>query len=458
MQPQAKPGVDAMKMLSAILFFCLCALFTSSEIHAESPIVRDLPPGLQIPDGARPGPNFNVDQATDAYLNLLSPEQRQLSDAYFEGGYWIQLWAFLYGLGVAGLLLWGGISVRLRNLARRVSARPWRTTMLYALFWIVVGFALTLPWSIYADFAREHQYGLATQDFGGWFGDQMKELLVNLIVAPPLFAVLYAAVRRTGARWWLWAAGLFFVFTLVGNTLAPVFVDPLFNDYKPLRAGAERDAVLSLARANQIPTSNVVEFDASRQTTRISANVGGFLNTTRVALNDNLLNRTSTPEIKAVLGHEMGHYVLNHGLRLSIYFGLIFAFIFYFTHRAFDWTLARWGARLGLEGRGDPAALPLVFALFTLFILLATPLTNSTVRQAEAEADAFGLNAAREPNGFAMSAMRLSTYRKIHPGPIEETIFYDHPSGYVRVHGSMLWLKENQDNPTANASPLIAPK
>jgi STE24 endopeptidase len=163
------------------------------------------------------------------------------------------------------------------------------------------------------------------------------------------------------------------------------------------------------------------------------------------------LNKTSLPEIKAVLGHEMGHYVLNHGLRLSIYLTLIFALIFWLTHRTLDWTLARWGARLGLSGRADPAALPLVIAIISVFTLLATPLSNSTTRQAEAEADAFGLNAAREPNGFAMAAMRLSTYRKIHPGALEETIFYDHPSGYTRVRNSMQWLGENQNNPTANA-------
>jgi STE24 endopeptidase len=447
--------------ISFAILVALIGLFICTALHAEaaanSPLSRDLPPGLQIPDAARPGPNFDVDRATEAYLNLLTPEQRALSDAYFEGGYWLQLWGLLYGLGVAALLLWSGISVRMRNLARRVSARPWPLTIIYVVLWIVAMFFLSLPWGIYTDYVREHQYGLATQDFGGWFGDQLKSLLVSAIVAPLLLALIYAAVRRAGARWWVWASGIAFVFALFAMMLAPVFVEPLFNDYKPLREGDVRQAVLSLARANQIPTNHVVEFDASRQTTRISANVAGFLNTTRVALNDNLLNKTSTPEIKAVLGHEMGHYVLNHGLRLSIYFGLIFVFLFYFTHRSFDAALARWGSRLGLEGRADPAALPLAFALISLLMFVITPVQNSVVRQAEAEADAFGLNAAREPNGFAMSAMRLSTYRKIHPGPIEEVFFYDHPSGYARVHGSMLWLKENQDNPTANAVPAVPP-
>ncbi|HVT32768.1 MAG TPA: M48 family metallopeptidase [Rhodanobacteraceae bacterium] len=440
-------------MVRALLAIAVLLVAWHAASAAES-IVRDLPPGLQIPDAARPGPGFDVDRATEAYLGLLSPEQRALSDAYFEGGYWLRLWGFLYGLGVAAIFLLTGLSRSMRDLGRQLSRRPWLQTLIYALLWILVGFVLYLPLSIYADFVREHQYGLATQTFGGWFGDQLKGLVVSLVVLAPVIALVYAAVRRAGDRWWIWASGGAFVLILFVLMLAPVFVDPLFNDYKPLREGAVRESVLSLARANQIPTDNVVEFDASRQTTRISANVAGFLGTTRVALNDNLLDKTSPEEIKAVMGHEMGHYVLNHGLRLTVYLSLVIAFALFVVHRAMNWALARWGTRLGLEGRTDPAALPLAIAIFSLFFLLATPLTNSIIRQAEAEADAFGLNAAAEPHGFAMAAMRLSTYRKLRPGPLEEILFYDHPSGYERVHGSMIWLKEHPSSvPSAHPAP-----
>ncbi|MCB1574905.1 MAG: hypothetical protein KDI80_13080, partial [Xanthomonadales bacterium] len=145
------------------------------------------------------------------------------------------------------------------------------------------------------------------------------------------------------------------------------------------------------------------------------------------------------------------HYVLNHGLRLVVYLTLVLALGFWVVHRFFDGAMARWGRRFGLEGRDDPAALPLALAILSLFFFVATPLLNSIVRQAEAEADAYGLNAAGEPNGFAMAAMRLSSYRKIKPGPLEEILFYDHPSGYARVHRSMVWLKEHPDNATANS-------
>lgn len=443
-------------MMTLLLRICL-ALFAclgagSALAAAPATSTRDLPAGLQIPEAARPGPMFDVERASQAYVDLLSPEQRASSDAYFEGGYWLQLWGLLYGLAVAVILLRGRLSQRMRDLAERITRRVWLQTLLYGAFWLVAAFLLGLPLTIYVDFVREHQYALATQDFGAWFADRLKGLAVSLIIGAPVIALLYSAVRRAGARWWLWAGGGAFVLIIFSTMLAPVFVDPLFNDYKPLRAGDAREAILSIARANQIPSDNVVEFDASRQTTRISANVSGFLNTTRIALNDNLLEKTSLPEIKAVMGHEMGHYVLNHGLRGTVYFTLVIAFGFWVVHRLFDAALARWGARLGLRGRADPAALPLAVAILSLYFFVATPLLNSIVRQMETEADAFGLNAAREPNGFAMAAMRLSTYRKIKPGPLEEMFFYDHPSGYQRVHASMQWLKENQDNATARAA------
>jgi STE24 endopeptidase len=441
-----------MKIWLAILLLCF-GLGCASSAFAQDPpsLQRDLPPGLQIPDAARPGPNFDVDKATDAYLNLLSPEQRTKSDAYFEGGYWLQLWGFLYGLGVAAILLASGLSRRMRQWAQKISHRPWLYTWIYALQWVIAGALLGLPLSLYADFYREHQYGLATQDLPAWLGDQLKGLMVGLIIAPLIIVGIYAAVRRAGDRWWVRAGIASFFVILFLSMIVPVYISPLFNDYKPLPEGQVRAAVLSLAHANRIPTEHVEWFDASKQTTRVSANVSGFAGTTQVSLNDNLMNKTSLPEIKAVMGHEMGHYVLNHGLRLTIYFTLVIIFGLWFVHRSFDWAQARWGQRFGVEGRGDPAGLPLAVALFSTFMFLATPVLNSIVRQAEAEADAYGLNAAREPNGFAMAAMRLSTYRKIHPGHWEEIIFYDHPSGYDRVHHSMEWLKENQDNPTANA-------
>lgn len=435
--------VRTSKYLFALLLLCFALLPIAAWSADGATLARDLPPGLQVPAAAQPGPDFDVERATEAYLDLLSPEQRAQSDAYFEGGYWLQLWQLLYGLGTSALLLATGLSRRMRDRARRFSARPWLSTALYAAMFLLVTQAISLPLSIYTDYVREHAYGLSTQTFGAWLGDLAKGSAIALVVMPWVIAGLYALLRRAGERWWLYAGMASFVLILFVSMIAPVFVAPLFNDYKPLPAGEVRDTILSLARANRIPTEHVEWFDASRQTTRVSANVSGFAGTTRVNLNDNLLKKTSLPEIKAVMGHEMGHYVLNHALRLPVYFSLLITFGLWFVHATFDRAQRRWGQRFGVEGRGDPAGLPLISALMSVFFFVATPVSNSIVRQAEAEADAYGLNAAGEPHGFATAAMRLSTYRKIHPGKWEEVIFYDHPSGYDRVRRSMEWLKEH---------------
>jgi len=440
-----------MKALLPILcsLLLICA---SCDTAVADTIVRDLPPGLHVPASAQPRPGFDIERATEAWLGLLSPEQRALSDAYFEGGYWLKLWSLLYGLGVMAILLWTGLSRRMRDFAEGVGRRPWLAVAIYGGFFILATFVLDLPLSIYRGFIREHQYGLSNLSFPGWLREEAIGLAVTLVIGSVVLSVFYAGLRRAGHRWWVWATGFAFVFTLLLDLVYPVFVAPLFNDYKPLPEGPVREAVLSLARANEIPTDHLEWFDASKQTTRISANVSGLGNVARINLNDNLLNKTSLPEIRAVLGHEMGHYVLNHPFKLAVYFGLLYGVAFAAVHFVLDRALSRWGAALGLRNRADPAALPLVVAIFSIVWFALTPLSYTVVRSVEAEADAFGLNAAREPQGFAMAAMRLSTYRKLKPGPLEEFIFYDHPSGYDRVRRSMVWLKENQ-----NATPPQRP-
>jgi Zn-dependent protease with chaperone function len=445
--------LERVQRLSRIGCLLLVVWFGIGIAAAAAPMGRDLPPGLHIPADAQPGPQFDVDRATEAWLALLSPEQRAQSDAYFEGGYWLDAGSLFYGLGAMALLLGTGFSRRLRDLADRVSRRPWLSVALYAVLFILVNFVLNLPLSLYAGFVRERQYGLSNLSFPGWLREELIGLAVTVVLGSVVISVGYAFLRHAGARWWVWATGFAFVFTLFLDLIYPVFIAPLFNDYKPLPEGPVRAAVLSLARANEIPTDHVDWFDASKQTTRISANVSGFGGVARINLNDNLLDKTSLPEIRAVLGHEMGHYVLNHPLKLAVYFTLLYGIAFAVVARALDATLARWGAAFGLRDRADPAALPLLVAVFSIVWFALTPFTNTVVRSVEAEADAFGLNAAREPQGFAMAAMRLSTYRKLRPGAVEEFLFYDHPSGYDRVHRAMIWLKENQTAAPAGNAP-----
>ena len=423
---------------AAALLICLAA----ASLFAAEPKPA-FPGPIPIPAGAQASPHFDPAAATDAYLNLIPPDARARSDAYFEGGYWLILWDFLYGALIAFVLLRFGISAKMRDLADRVTRFSPLRTMIYWAEYTIVVFVLGFPLAVYEGFVREHQYGLATQTFGPWLGDQAKYLGVEVVFGALLVAALFGIVRKLPRTWWIWGAAVTFVFMIIGQLLAPVYLIPLFNKVKLLEDQKVLQPILRLARANSIPAKDVYEIDASKQTTRMSANVSGFGSTMRITLNDNLIRRASPEEVQAVMGHEMGHYVLNHVYKGLLEYAVVIFIWFAALKWSLDWALARWGQRWRIRELGDTAILPLVVLVSSIFFFILTPVLNTMVRTAEREADMYGINASRQPDGFAQAAIHLAEYRKMSPGPIEEWIFFDHPSGRNRIHAAMTWKAEN---------------
>ena len=386
---------------------------------------------------------FDVEAATRAYLATLNGAARAKSDAYFEGGYWLLLWDAVVGIGIVWALLHTGIAARLSGWAQRVTGgRLFLATLLWALAFFALLSLLGTPWSFYEGFIREHQYGMSNQDFAAWAGEDAKAFAISTPIVALLVAVLMIAVRRAPRTWWIWGTGIATVFAVIGIAVAPVLIEPLFNDYKPMAASPLRDRILQVARANGVPVTNVFVVDQSRQTKRVSANVGGIGATARVALNDNLLATHDDDATLAVLGHEVGHYALHHVVVGVISFSLVFLLAFIAVQFGVPALIARF-PRWGVAGIGDPAAVAVAMIVILVFGLVTTPLTNTITRFQESQADIFGLNAARQPDGFARSAIRLGAYRKLEPTPFEEFVFFDHPSGYTRIHMAMQWKAEH---------------
>jgi STE24 endopeptidase len=395
--------------------------------------------------------------ATQAWLATVPRNEREKSDAYFEGGYWLILWNFLLAAAISILLLASRISARLRDFSQRLTRFKTLQIACYAVPYLMIVCILSFPLNLYENFFREHQYGLATQSFLPWFREQLIGLGIAIIGGTVLLIVLYAVFRRAPRTWWIWGTVVAVVFMFAVTFIAPVFIEPLFNTYKPLTNPEIRDPILAMARANQIPVKQVFEVDASRQTTRVSANVAGVLGTTRIALNDNLLKQCTLPEIREVMAHEMGHYVLNHGAKLLTYFGIFVLIGFALTRTLFDAAVSRWGDKWGVRGIADPAGLPLLVLILSTLVFLATPFLNTVVRVTEREADAFGINTSREPDAMAKVALKLGAYRKLDPTPLEEFIFFDHPSGRARIRMAMDWKAANlpagQSSGSENSSP-----
>jgi len=377
--------------------------------------------------------------ATKAWLDSVPRDQREKSNSYFEGGYWLILWNFLLTAAISIFLLVSRFSARLRNWSVRLTRIKNVQVACYAILYLLLVYALTFPLNLYENFLREHQYGMATQSFAPWFWEQLLDLALTLVAGTLVVMVLYIVFRRAPRTWWIWGTIVMIVFSAALVLIAPVYIEPLFNTYKPITDPKIRDPILVMAQANQIPVNQVFEVDASRQTTRVSANVAGLLGTTRVALNDNLLNQCTLSEIRAVMAHEMGHYVLNHGAKLLTYLGIFMLIGFALTRVLFEAAVRRWGEKWDVNGISDPAGLPLLVLISSTLLFAATPFLNTVVRVTEREADAFGINTSREPDGMAKVALKLGKYRKLDPTPVEEFIFFDHPSGRARIRMAMDW-------------------
>jgi STE24 endopeptidase len=424
-------------------------LIGAPSLHAQ---VTGSMPVLATPPAAAQGTNGHLDPqaATEAYLATLPADKKAKSDAYFEGGYWLILWDFVVGAAVYLILLGTGLSARMRNAAERMAANATLQSVIYWVEFIVLVSVIELPWSIYTGFAREHAYGLSNLTFGQWLGEEVKGLLIALVLGAIVVAVLYAIIRRLQRTWWVWGAIVVIAFAFFGAVIAPVVLTPIFNSPKKLTDQRVVAPILRLARQNGIDAKDVWEIDASKQSKRISANVSGALGTERITLNDNLLNRASLEEIEAVMGHEMGHYVLNHVYKGLIEVGILIVIGFAVVSWLFERLRVRYEGSWKVRGIADPAGLPLVALLFSAYFLVITPVLNTIVRTQEYEADVFGLNTARQPDGFAQIAIKLSEYRKLDPGPWEERIFFDHPSGRTRIFTAMRWKAENL--PAANGA------
>ncbi len=431
-----------MRTYLRIATFVLLFVVSVGRASAQ-PAIQPTADITKVPAAAQPSDHFDANAATDAYMAMIPEAATARSNAYFEGGYWLILWDFLFSSAIALLVLNLRWSAKMRNLAEKVTRFKALQAFLYWLQFLALTYVLGFPLEFYEGFVREHKYGLATQTFGPWMGDEMKALGVNMLLGGIAAMVLLAIVRRLQKTWWIWGAVAMTLITIVAVAIGPVFLQPIFNKIKKLDDPKVTVPILQMAHANGIPTNDVYEIDASRQTTRMSANVSGFGNTMRITLNDNLLKRGSPEEIQAVMGHEMGHYVMNHIPKFIQFMFILIVASFAYLRWALGWTLARWGDRWQIRGVDDPAVIPLAGLLVGILMFALTPVMNTITRTQEHEADMFGLNAARQPDGFAQAAIHLSEYRKMHPGPFEEMLFFDHPSGYDRIHSAMVWKGSN---------------
>ncbi|HYI08686.1 MAG TPA: M48 family metallopeptidase [Thermoanaerobaculia bacterium] len=343
---------------------------------------------------------------------------------YFVGTAWT--------FGTLAVLLLTPLSRRMRDAAERVSKKPFVAAMAYIALFVLATTLLELPLVYYSDFVVPHQFDLTEQSLGGWTADLLKGVGVSILISMPVGALTLLAIRRF-RRWWLavWLGSIPLI--VLSIVIQPILLDPVFNDFRPLENAQLRQKLLDLASRAGIEGGRVYQVDKSKQTNTMNAYVNGIGPTARIVMWDTLLAKLDEDEVLAVMGHEMGHYVLKH-IWKGLAFSLVLSFlVFFLGQRIHDRGLARWG--WGIREKGDPASLPWLLLIMYGAYFVLSPVTNGFSRHIERQSDMFSLELTHlnEPMAIAFRKMAEDSKRDPSPHPLIEWWRYSHPPIAKRI-------------------------
>jgi STE24 endopeptidase len=377
---------------------------------------------------------FDPQAATAAYIDSLGPEALARAAEYTAGNHWLLFWNLVAsGVITWAIVRWGVLDRLEARLGRR---GPNIRVFAVAIVYFLVSAALRLPWTLYEDWWRELSYELSSQPLTDFLGQHVLGIAVFAFLGALFFVGLYALIRRAGSRWWLWSGGLTAAALSAFLLAAPVVIEPLFNDFRPVPDGEVRDALLDMAQQAGVPAERIFVYDGSRQSNNFTANVSGIGGSARIAISDVALKGASLDEVRAVTGHEIGHYVLGHVWRTVAVLSALAILAFFLVDRLFPRFARAFGSRASLA---DPSGLPVLLFMLALFSVLSEPVTNAFIRLGENQSDRYSLETVNLPDALASALVKTAEYRNPRPTRLQEWLFYSHPSVERRVRRAMEW-------------------
>jgi STE24 endopeptidase len=434
-----------MRLLSFILFLTFCLGLLPSKTHAQTPAAS---PSAA---SAQPAPQAQTTEYT------LPPDKSAKAKALYELRGKLRIIGTIYGFAVLLALLYLGIVARYRDWAEKATKFSFLQALIVIPLFMLTTTLLDLPLDAY-EHSVSRQYGLSVQGWASWFGDVGKGFLVGAVISVILLWLMIVIIRKSPRRWWFYfwfpAYGIF-VLLIYGG---PWFIDPLFNKFEPLEknnpALVRHIEELTARSGLIIPHERMFLMLASEKTNELNAYVTGFGASKRIVVWDTTIQKMSPPETLFVVGHEMGHYVLNHiiyGL-LLLAIGLFIAL--YLIYLFSGWMLHRFGVRWHIRELGDWAVLPMVFLILSIVGFFSSPIANSISRQLEHNADVYGLEVTHGINANSQEAAAhafqvLGEVSLVYPHPSRFVTFWygSHPSIPDRVrfaHNYDPWSKGEQ--------------
>lgn len=377
---------------------------------------------------------FDPAVETARYIDSVGPEALAKAAAYTSATHWMMLWGLLVSAVVTLIIVRLGL---LESISAKLEKRGWalRTFAVGAAFFLISAL-ISLPWGIYQEWGFERSYGRTSQPLSDFLMQDAIGIVLSSLLGALFFLGIYALIRRAGRRWWLWSGGLAAFAGGATLLLSPVLIEPLFNEYKPLQEGPVKSALVGMAAEAGIPADRIFVFDGSRQSNNFTANVSGLFGSKRIAISDVALKGASLDEVKAVTGHEIGHYVSGHIWRMVGVLVLLAMVLFFLADRLFTRFARLFGSNAQI---GDPVGLPILIFLVGFLGLFAQPAMNAVVRAGEREADNYSLKHVNLPDALASALVKTAEYRYPRPSALQEALFYTHPSVEWRVRNAMNW-------------------
>lgn len=380
---------------------------------------------------------FDAVSATNAYIDSLGTEALAQAAAYTAGNHWLILWSLLATVVSTSLIVRSGILVALSNKLSQRGAfnRAFRVSAAF----IVLSAIIELPWTIYTSWYRQTQYDMTTQPLGDFLGQSGLGLALSAVLMGLLLATFYVLIKKAGPLWWAWFGGITASLVATMMLLGPSLIQPLFNEYAPVPEGEVKQAIERLAVEANIPTDRIFMYDGSRQSNNFTANVSGIGSSARIAISDIALKEANLDEVKAVTGHEIGHYVSGHIWWVVFLLSGEVVIAFLLADKLFKPVARVFGADEDIQ---NPASVPILILLVGVLLTLFEPINNSLTRVNEADADRYSLETVGLPDGLASALVKTAEYRDPRPGQLQELLFYTHPSVERRVRMAMEWKRE----------------
>jgi len=379
------------------------------------------------------------------------PEPSSKALDYHRSGNIIWVFNTAWGLIVPALFLWTGFSGRLRDVAARIGRKWFFTVALYWVIFTLVSTIIDLPRVYYEGFVRQHAYGLSNQTIGKWTSDQIASLGITLVIGSLVLWIPYLLLARSPRRWWLYTTLLAIPFIVLIQLITPIWIDPLFNTFGPMKDKALEAQLLQLADRAGIEGGRVFEVAKSVDTKQLNAYVNGFGATQRIVLWDTIIKAMDRSQLLTVMGHEMGHYVLKHVWQLIAVATLSILVLLYAVYRLSDTLIGRYAGRFRFTSLADVASLPLILLLVGMVSLVIDPLTLAFARHVEHEADRFTLELTHDNHAFgtALVILQQENLGVPRPGRLYTWFRENHPPLGERIDFS------NDYRPWATGQPLV---